>query len=285
MRGSYRLKRTLSWISDKRMRRKAMSQIRHFPTIKAGRAHGLSRPLFVTLTSYPPRFLHLSKTLKSLLDQTVQADGVMLWIAEADFDLLPKDVLALQSYGVEIRVTKDIKSYKKLVPALQENLERNYVTADDDIYYPPNWLEALVQTSKANPNCVVAGRVHLAPITEKGHFTRYRDWTLATHLTEAPSQKTRLFPTGVGGVLYPPHTFDPQVLDESLFMRLAPRGDDIWFFWMARLNNKRQIKAQIEFKIIDWPNTQDVALYNDNLHGDGNDKQIEAMSNHFGPVP
>ena len=41
--------------------------------------------------------------------------------------------------------------------------------------------------------------------------------------------------TGVGGVLYPPHSLDEKMLDPSLFMALAPTVDDVWF-WAAAVS-------------------------------------------------
>lgn len=41
--------------------------------------------------------------------------------------------------------------------------------------------------------------------------------------------------TGVGGVLYPPHSLDEKMLDASLFMDMAPINDDVWF-WAAAVS-------------------------------------------------
>lgn len=285
MRGAYRIRQALAKLSHQLARRKAMKRVASFPVTKRKAAHGLPRPLIVTLTSYPPRFPHLAKTLKSLLDQRVTADHTILWLAEADIATLPEEVLALKAQGLEIRMTHDTRSYKKLIPALAAFPDSYFVTADDDVYYAPNWLEQLVEASKANPNSVVGSRAHLASTTAEGEFSSYSTWQLATHLLEPPTADVRLFPTGVGGILYPPRAFDERVHDQDCFTELAPFGDDIWFFWMCRLKGTPQVRADMDFRIIDWPNSQDVALYNDNLLGDGNDKQLLAMFNHFGPVP
>ena len=59
-------------------------------------AHGRSRELIVSLTSYPKRFSTLHLTLKSLLTQSVRPDRVILWLAEADKNAVPPAVAALQ---------------------------------------------------------------------------------------------------------------------------------------------------------------------------------------------
>ena len=42
--------------------------------------------------------------------------------------------------------------------------------------------------------------------------------------------------TGVGGVLYPPHSLKADMMDVELFTKLAPSTDDIWF-WAAGAAN------------------------------------------------
>lgn len=46
--------------------------------------------------------------------------------------------------------------------------------------------------------------------------------------------------TGVGGVLYPPHSLREDMMDVKLFTEIAPTTDDIWF-WAAAVANGRKI--------------------------------------------
>lgn len=283
--GSYRLRMFQGAVRKQVRKWRALASVRQFPRLSSRQPHGLDAPLIVTLTSYPPRFAYLANTIRSLLDQTVAADQTVLWIAHQDMALLPGDVRALEAHGLIIRGCDDLQSYKKLIPALEEDPDRYFVTADDDVYYPENWLRALVDGARNHQAEVIAGRVHLAAIDALGRFVPYKEWELASDRLVAGTSDTRLFPTGVGGVLYPPGAFSPEVTDRSLFLELAPRGDDIWFFWMARLAGTNQRRAGVWFDITEWPRTQKVALYSENLLGKGNDRQLEAMFAHFGPVP
>ncbi|WP_161981565.1 glycosyltransferase family A protein [Aurantiacibacter suaedae] len=239
----------------------------------------------VTVTSYPPRFAALGNTLRSLLDQEVRADRVELWIAEHDLDQLSRDIRDLEGYGLAIRPCRDLRSYKKLIPALEQEPGNFYVTADDDVYYPPEWLGHLVAAAQRHPDEVIAARAHLAFMRKDRKLAPYAEWELATARESVGEELGFLFPTGVGGVLYPPGCFDPKVFDEATFMELCPRGDDIWFFWMARRAGTRHRRIPEWFDVVEWPQTQEVALYNDNLLSDGNDRQIAAMERRFGPVP
>src|SRR5690554_2891317 len=103
-----------TWIRVSRARREAMRRD------ITPREHDLDAPLIVSVTSYPKRFDVLSLTLMCLLKQTIRPDMVILWVAEDDLKQLPEDVLSMQMQGLKICQTEDIRSYKKLIPALQE---------------------------------------------------------------------------------------------------------------------------------------------------------------------
>lgn len=285
MRGWWRVEQWWERRCDRARMAAAVRAVKRFPTIRNRRPHGLGAPLVVTLTSYPPRFPTLANTLRSLLDQSVAADHTILWIAHADLPLLPADVLSLADHGLQIRGCEDLRSYKKLIPALEAYPDSFLVTADDDVYYPPEWLGSL--TSEVRPDCreVVAGRVHMAHLDPDGRALPYAGWELATSTRRATSPTTRLFPTGVGGILYPPGCFAAEVRDQAEFLRLCPYGDDIWFFWMARRGGTGQTQAAHGFHIVPWPGSQDVALYHENMLSTRNDTQIQAMEAAFGPMP
>ena len=80
--------------------------------IVRGARHRLDREVVVSLTSFPPRFSTLHLTLRTLLNQSVSPDRIVLWIAHQDMALLPRKVLALQTQGIEIRPCDDLRSFK-----------------------------------------------------------------------------------------------------------------------------------------------------------------------------
>lgn len=281
MRGSWRLRQLReSWLARVRAVQARM-RVASFPTVRARTSHGLSGQLVVSLTSYPPRFPTLALTLRSLLDQTVLADRTILWVSAADRLALPPEVNALVELGLEIRECPDWKSYKKLIPSILEFPDAHIVTADDDLYYGPDWLAALVAESHEWPGCIVSHRAHLAKRAPSGEFRPYRDWQLDTHERSSLSDQAVLFPTGCAGILYPPRSLDPLVTDERLFTRLCPDADDVWFFWMAMIAGTRRRRTEHRRPLICWRGTQDVGLVHRNLWGGGNDEQIKAMQRHF----
>lgn len=241
-----------------------------------GRPHGLSAPLVVSLTSYPARFDTLALTLRGLLRQSVRPDRVILWIAEGDESELPADCVGLP--GLEIRSCPDWRSYTKIVPTLLAHPEAFVVTADDDVYYPADWLEKLVDAAR-NGARVACHRAHRIALRADDQPTLYAEWC---HNIDAPEQSRLLFLTGVSGVIYAPGVFHPDVTRDDLFSRLAPRSDDVWLYWMHRLTGVEAQKIGNRARILEWEGSQAQSLRAANLHGNGNDRAIAAMIRHYG---
>lgn len=189
----------------------------------------------VSLTSYPARMKDIHFCLMSLLNQTVKPDEVVLWLGEEQFPNKEKDipeiVLNLQKNGLIIKWTKDIKSYKKLIPALKQFPNDIIVTADDDIIYKEDWFEKLYREYQ-NFGGIVCHRAHKVKLADNG-FTPYSMWDKC--ITDESCSFFNFATTG-GGALYPPHCFYKDVLNEDLFTKLAATADDIWFWVMAVLN-------------------------------------------------
>jgi hypothetical protein len=226
----------------------------------------------------------LPLTLQSVLRQSVRADRTILWIAHADMPLLPKDVIDLRAAGLEIRATDDMRSYKKILPALDAFPQAFICTADDDVYYWPTWLEELVkghlvEGPEMTGRLVTCYRAHEITRDAHGRFLPYKDWA-----QDAFDRKrsTLLFPTGIGGVLYPPgmlaHTCD----DRGAAFTLCPHNDDIWLYWIGRRNGAtyKIVRRRREFVL--WRGAEDQALWHSNLALDGNDVQIRKVAERYG---
>ncbi|WP_156369444.1 glycosyltransferase family 2 protein [Duganella sp. Leaf126] len=286
-----------SWLKHKTRRlRERAANLRRFVVLERdwlayGRHYGARRQaggsagavadagIVVSLTSYPPRFATLHLTLKSLLSQSLAPARVVLWIARADMDKLPPAVTALRAAGLEIEACDDTRSYKKMIPLLQQGERRAIVTADDDVYYWRDWLQQLADARTPGRLEVVCHRMHRIRLDAAGLPLPYSDWEHDVHDTRADVTH---FPTGIGGVLYPPGVFGPEVLDVAAFSRLCPNGDDIWFYWMARSNGARSKRVPDVNQLYCWEGSQEAALWQNNLVGKANDTQIGAMIGAYG---
>lgn len=241
--------------------------------------HCLPGMLVVSLTSYPKRFGCLSLTIKSLLRQNTLPDKLILWIAETDKHLLPNEVLDLQQFGLTIAYCADIRSYKKLIPTLELFPEAFVVTADDDLYFGPCWLKHIVTEYSDNQKAVICYRAHRVKVDKNNLPLPYRKWGFEEGGYD-PSPLN--FPTTGAGVLFPPNIFHPSVLDIDNALLMCPTSDDVWFYWMLRLNGVSAKVMHRRFRLIEWSNSQDGALWRGNVFSGANDQAIKNMCSVFG---
>ena len=197
-----------------------------------------SQLIIVSLTSFPKRMHDLHYCLYSLLTQSFKPHKLILWLAEEQFPNkekdIPENVLKLKNNGLTIKWCEDIRSYKKLIPALNEYPNDYIVTADDDIYYPKDWLENIWNAHKKYPDSIISTRSR--KIKFKGDkIDNYVDWKL-NNKEESPSYLN--FPTNGAGTLFYPNSLDANVFNEE-FLKLCPSGDDIWFWAMMVLNKTK----------------------------------------------
>jgi hypothetical protein len=261
----------------------AMVAERRWRRPHAPRPHGLRSPVVVSLTSYGLRLASLHLTLKCLLRQTVKPDAVVVWLAEPDLAAAPKSLLALQAEGVTLRPTEDIRSFKKIIPALKAYPDAIVVTADDDVYYRAAWLEELTAGWSGDAHEIVGRRVRRIALGPDGTPLPYARWRWCFE----PGVSTTFLPVGMGGVLFPPGSLAaPELFDQASFMQLCPTADDMWLYWMARRAGSRVRKVSTQRTYFFWPRTQDVGLANLNRRAGANDVQIRAMVDRFGfPAP
>nr|WP_246586855.1 glycosyltransferase family A protein [Stakelama flava] len=240
----------------------------------------MNRELIVSLTSYPPRFPYLHLTLKSLIDQSVKPDRIVVWIADDDLDALPQECWAFES-EVEFVACADVKSYKKLSFALQRHPDSYIVTADDDVFYHRKWLESLVHEARiGTPDvlCHVAFRFHLA---DDGSVAKYSEWSRDVQDAYSRRSSEDLVAIGVGGVLYPPGALSAEAADVELSQRICPHGDDLWYFAMARLKGTRVRKVGPRLKAVLWDGSQDAGLFKFNVPF-GNDRSVANLVARYG---
>lgn len=185
--------------------------------------------IIVSLTSYPPRFGILHKTLSSILRQSLKPKRLCLWIAENDLNVLPAKVKRLTQLGLEIIPTHDIKSFKKIIPCILENETETIVTADDDVYYPKHWLRTLYAYHIQSPENIICHRARHITFAQDGSLNPYNMWPYITGETTS----VLVFPIGNGGILYPPNSFHADVGKADIFLNICEFGDDIWLKAMS----------------------------------------------------
>ena len=184
--------------------------------------------VIVSLTSFPLRFNKIHICLKSLLLQRIKPDKIIVYLGnDSSRTQFTKEMLDLERYGVEFRIDseRNLKAHKKYFYAMQEFPNDIIVTADDDLYYPSNWLSSLLKTYDKYPNAISARRVHLMK-QKDGALLPYNMWKDQCRSIVEPNFS--LLATGGSGKLYPPHCLKECAFDVEKIKELCFDADDIW---------------------------------------------------------
>lgn len=198
-----------------------------------------SPQVVVSLTSFPAAAPYAVKAVRSILEGAVVPDKVVLYLTFSQFGEagVPEDLRNLSESHPRFEIRDypdDIRSYRKLIPALRDFPEAIIVTVDDDVWYHRNMLRDLLRLHKQMPHAVLAHRAKL--IKPDKPYSKWRKYRWYHFLGKRIHASYRNIQTGVGGVLYPPHALNKDMLDAELFTKIAPTTDDIWFWAAAAIN-------------------------------------------------
>ena len=238
--------------------------------------------LVVSVTSFPKRFRLLHINLASILNQSVRAEKVILWLDKGDEKLLPKATLQLKQLGLEIRISPfdNLRSYKKLLPTLKELPEYDVITADDDIIYPHNWIKGLLAEREAHPEAISAYVCRNIQFDNDRNILPYNKWNRVPDESTPPS--VSLMGIGFAGIYYPNNCLPSEVFNVPLIKELCATGDDLWFKVMSVLGEVPYIKTSAPFgKEIYLPGSQGVSLKKVNIRLDQNRINMEKILQHY----
>jgi glycosyltransferase involved in cell wall biosynthesis len=191
---------------------------------------GRDSDLVVSLTSFPARIKTVHFAIRSLYEQTCRPAEVHLWLGRDEVpaaNWLPTRLQELQTLGLKVHFAdRTFHQYDKFMHNAKLNADRPFVIVDDDVIYPSNALEMLVNAHKDYPGAVIGNRCHEMAVDDAGNIAPYKMWRREVN---SPEPHLRLLPTGAGGVLYPPGFLsDPMVTSHANVLKHAPYADDIW---------------------------------------------------------
>lgn len=260
-----------SWKEARRLKALPLSELLE------PKAHALD--LTVSLTSIPSRLHVLPLTVRSLLSQSRPAKKIRLWLHHSLKLTLPEALTELRSEVFEIHFVDLTCSHRKLIHNCTAFPQDTVVTCDDDLMYEPDWLAQLHAQHLLHPEAIVANECRQITRNEQGELLPYKQWPRLLH---GASSDRPLLPIGYAGVLYPPHALDERVSDVDLFMRLAPKADDLWFRAMAHLKGTPVRHSKQPYpKAQPIIGSQKVSLLKTNVRQDGNRLQWQFLSHHF----
>ena len=249
----------------------------NFPTLSSAKTE---QPRFIiTLTSYGRRVAETAPyAIWSLFNQSLLADKIVLYLDNENWNenniptMLKKEI----EHGLEIKFCKNIKSYKKLNFALEDFPSDVLITVDDDAYYSKDWFAKLIETHKQNPSKICCHRAHIIRYGKPYNKWKWR--------ATSKDDQSKIFPTGVGGILYPPNSLSTEYLTEA--MNLAPTADDITYWALAKIKGSNHCLVKNGYfgvKQVDGVDEKD-SLLTINKHQNANDSQINAILKRFGEL-
>ena len=226
----------------------------------------------------------LQYTLYSLIKQTVSPKNIIINLADSDFNNIPIILHNFEKFGVIFNKTDDLKSYKKLVPTLQMYPDKCIVTADDDLFYPVDWLEKLYNAHMKNPDCIVCHLTTRIKHTNEKIFS-YKEWKYNKSFTE-PSFSNCIL--SGAGALFRKELLHKDVLNRDLFMSLSPFADDIWDYFMAVIAGTKIMQIANSYKSVKYINPYreynlngEETLTQINVGQDKNDTQFKSILKHY----
>ena len=236
-------------------------------------------PVIVSLTSIPARFKRLHLVIRSLLTQSHHPKKIVLWINDEIRDKIPAKLLKLQGEIFEICYSPLNCSHRKLIHSLEKYPEEIIITCDDDMIYARDWLYLLYKAHQIYPKDVIGNRTLHINHSAEGEPLPYSQWH---YPSEGNINQKAQIPIGAWGVLYPPNSLYDKVLDVDLFLRIAPKNDDLWFKAMALLNHTISRPADIKpSEPIPIIGTQKIALKKENKDNAFNDTVWKSLDEYY----
>jgi len=236
--------------------------------------------IVVSLTTYGIRLFDVYLSIESIMQQTLKPNRLILWLGDDLKNVhIPLILQKQQKRGLEIRYCKDIGPYTKLIPALKAFPSSCIITVDDDHLYGFDLMENLVLAHKMKPGTVYCARMHRMKLLSPKSPEKYEKWT--QHYDHSDISPLN-FPTGVGGVLYPPNCFSKEVFNEEVFLDICKHADDIWFKAMALYNGVMAQKIPFSRKnYFTGDFAQKQSLFNLNVVKNMNDIQLKAVFDRY----
>lgn len=237
--------------------------------------------IIVSFTSYPKRMKTVHKVVESLINQTICADEIILFLSILEFpqreEDLPVELLnMIGKKGFKIEWVEDnLKSHKKYYYALQYRSDSIVITVDDDIIYAKTLISDLIGSYEKFPFAVSARRARII-LKHDEQFVKYRDWD--SYLEKyANVPRIDLCAIGVGGVLYPPYCASREWFSKGNIEKLAKDQDDLWLKYNEIREKIPVVFVSCSQKDIPIENEQISSLSTQNMYGGDNDICVQKL--------
>lgn len=239
---------------------------------------------FASMTTYPARFKSALTAIESIQNQTIKPKALVINISEEDWLLAERDLIRQAKFKfkgwVIANPCKNLKPANKIIPTAKKYGDQIIVTFDDDIVYPKNRVEELIQKHKEYPDHPIAYRTRLVKFDKESPMP-YGSW----HISHGDNVPNKLnFPTSVSGSLYPPNFFPESFFNVEKYIELSHDNDDIWTYFHVLLKGSSFVKGGTELVPPGVPGSQESALWKSNVGKGGNDAIIQRLENEYGTL-
>ena len=232
-------------------------------------------PVVVCMTTPGQRLARAHISLESIGAGRVKPGRLILWVNEPP-DNGPRfaALRRMQARGLELRLAPNFGPHTKYYPYVAEATahHRPLATADDDVIYPQDWLELLLQGHRDRADlvhCHWARRLSF----DRGALLPYLKWPDVQTTQPSPLH----FALGVAGVIYPPALLDRLRATGAAFRECCPRADDVWLHasaWRAGMAVRQVRRQHLHPPMV--PGTEASGLWHENHLPGGNDLQLLA---------
>ncbi|WP_417875153.1 glycosyltransferase [Xanthomarina gelatinilytica] len=195
----------------------------------------------ISFTTIPSRINNIKPMVDSLLNQSVQADEIILWVSKSYKRLnqhIETDIPDfIKKTPIIVKFCEDVGPFTKLYYSLKQewnNKECIIITVDDDVFYPKHWLKQLLKQENKTPNKAIGYRGRV--LTDKLNYNT------SVKITDAASRKPVKVDiiTGTWGALYKVKFFDESIFNQDL-IHANFMVDDIWITGNLAKNNIERI--------------------------------------------
>lgn len=236
----------------------------------------------VSFTSFPARIGNVWQVVECMLRQTIRPYKIILWLSKDQFpqgEGIPESIHIREDDVFEVRlVDGDVRSHKKYLYVSQEYPSSIVLLIDDDIYYPTDMIERMLENYRIGKNLVCQ---YGTPIVrnDDGSLAPYSTWH---EVKKCLGGKDFFFGSG-GGVMFRPMDMYRELTNIELALNLCPTADDIWLNAMTRLAGLEIVKVRGISNLV-LPILQDNdrnRLSSINVAQGGNDAQLEAVNDYY----
>jgi hypothetical protein len=218
-----------------------------------------------------------------MLRQTVRPKKIILWLSDEQFkeQPLPHRLTELVGDYFEIRFVKgDIRSHKKYHYVLNEYPQSLILLIDDDLYYPTNMLEKMIDYSERYKDSVICRYGNIMKYNKDGLPLPYKIWWPDNKLVTTFSENVDFFFGTGGGCLLKKSLLYKDVLDIEKALSLAPIADDVWINAMVNLGKTKKIKIPCGL-LMEITNNSNKTLCSENVGENKNDSQISKVNSYY----